>query len=133
MPGFKLEQLQNGVLHFPEDAQGKVVAIHFWADWCPVCENEMKAIEPVYQEYQDQGLVILAINIRQGRQTVAAFISKLNITYQVLLDERGEVTRNYGVIGLPTTFILNRKGKLHTRIVGEATPELFASIVKELL
>ena len=133
VPSFKLEQLRDGVLSFPEDLQGKIVVINFWADWCPVCENEMNAIEPVYQKYQDQGLVILAINVRQGRSTVAAFINRQKITYDVLLDERGEVTRNYAVVGLPTTFILDRKGNLHTRIAGEAKPELLERIVKELL
>jgi len=133
MPGFILDRLESGSLDFPNALRGKVVAIRFWADWCPFCESEMKNIEPVYQQNQERGLAILAINVRQDRKTAAAFIRKLNISYDVLLDRDGEVARRYGVIALPTTFIVDRQGNLHTRILGESTPEVFHKIVEELL
>ncbi len=133
MPGFILDRLESGSLDFPNALRGKVVAIRFWADWCPFCESEMKNIEPVYRQKQERGLVILAINVRQDRKTAAAFISKLNISYDVLLDRDGEVARRYGVIALPTTFIVDRQGNLYTRILGESTSELFHKIVEELL
>lgn len=133
MPGFILDRLESGSLDFPNAMRGKVVAIRFWADWCPFCESEMKNIEPVYRQNQERGLVILAINVRQDRKTAAAFIRKLNISYDVLLDRDGEVARRYGVIALPTTFIVDRQGNLHTRILGESTPEVFHKIVEELL
>ncbi|MBL3601317.1 MAG: TlpA family protein disulfide reductase [gamma proteobacterium endosymbiont of Lamellibrachia anaximandri] len=133
MPGFLLDRLESGSLDFPNALRGKVVAIRFWADWCPFCESEMKNIEPVYRLHQERGLVILAINVRQDRKTAAAFIRKLNISYDVLLDRDGDVARRYGVIALPTTFIVDRQGNLHTRILGESTPELFHKIVEELL
>ncbi|MEW8626251.1 MAG: TlpA disulfide reductase family protein [Candidatus Thiodiazotropha sp.] len=132
-PAFQLQDLDGNPLNLPQDFEGKVVVIRFWADWCPFCETEMQSIEPVYQAYQSKGLVILALNVRQDRETAAAFIEKLNISYPVLLDREGEVARQYGVIGLPTTFILDRKGRLHTRIIGESTAELFARIVGELI
>ncbi|WP_177419795.1 TlpA family protein disulfide reductase [endosymbiont of Lamellibrachia barhami] len=133
MPGFILDRLESGSLDFPNALRGKVVAIRFWADWCPFCESEMKNIEPVYRQKQERGLVILAINVRQDRKTAAAFIRKLNISYDVLLDRDGEVARRYGVIALPTTFIVDRQGNLHTRILGESTSKLFHKIVEELL
>ena len=131
-PAFTLERLTEGALSFPDDLQGKIVAVRFWADWCPFCKTEMQAIEPVYRLYRDQGLVILAINVRQDRATAARFIRKLQISYEVLLDIEGQVARAYGVMGLPTTFILDRDGRLHTKIIGESTPELFEKIVKEI-
>jgi peroxiredoxin len=93
----------------------------------------MKAIEPVYQEYREQGLVILAINVRQSEAAAAAFIDKLNISYDVLLDPQGETARDYGVVGLPTTFVLDRQGRLHTRILGESPPQVFTGIIGQLL
>jgi peroxiredoxin len=93
----------------------------------------MQSIEPVYQAYRSKGLVILALNVRQDRDTATAFIEKLNISYPALLDSEGEVAREYGVIGLPTTFVIDREGRLHTRIIGESTAELFAQIVDELI
>ena len=93
----------------------------------------MRAIEPVYQAYGERGLAILAINVRQDRKTAAKFIRKLDISYDVLLDSDGAVARKYGVIGLPTTFMIDRDGNLYNRILGESTPEVFENIVKELL
>lgn len=132
-PAFTLEHLESGSLRFPEDLGGKVVAIRFWADWCPFCESEMQAMEPVYQSYREQGLVILAINVRQDRKTAADFIRKLNTSYDVLLDIDGVVARKYGVMGLPTTFMIDRSGNLYNRILGESTPEVFEKVLKELL
>lgn len=132
-PAFELESLNGELLRYPDLYEGKVVVIRFWADWCPFCKSEMQNIEPIYRKLKDKGLVMLALNVRQDRETAAAFINKLAITYEVLLDEQGETARNYGVIGLPTTFILDRKGRLHTRIIGESTAELFEMVVSELL
>jgi peroxiredoxin len=133
LPAFTLQQLQGDTLSFPAALQGKVVAIRFWADWCPFCATEMRDIEPVYRQYRDQGLVILAVNVRQDRATAERFIRKLAISYDVLLDRDGAVARAYGVSGLPTTFIADRAGRLQTRILGESTPELFERIIRELL
>lgn len=132
-PEFQLDYLQHGDAYFPHDFAGKVVVIRFWADWCPFCETEMRAIEPVYQKYRQQGLIVLALNVRQDRETATAFISKLDISYDVLLDREGEVARTYGVLGLPTTFIIDRDGMLYTKIIGESTPQVFENILDELM
>ncbi len=133
VPGFTLEQLTGDTLRFPEDLQGKLVAIRFWADWCPFCKTEMQGIEPIYRKYRDKGLVILAVNVRQDHRTAERFIRKLDISYDVLLDQKGEVARSYAVLGLPTTFIVDPNGVLYTKIIGESTPELFEKIIGELL
>lgn len=133
VPGFQLQNLEGVETRFPKNNRGKVVVLRFWADWCPFCESEMVALEPVYQEYRDQGLVILAINVRQQRDTAKKFIDKLNISYDVLLDSEGEVARAYGVLGLPTTFFVDGDGVLRKRILGESTPEIFEQIVRELI
>lgn len=128
-PGFLLEKLDGAQTRFPEQYRGRVVAVRFWADWCPFCEGEMKLLEPVYRKYKAQGLTILAINVRQDRTTAESFIAKLNISYDALLDFEGEVARSYGVNGLPTTFIIDGKGVLRSRILGESTPETFEQAV----
>lgn len=132
-PGFTLPRLEGGNSRFPEDYRGQVVMIRFWADWCPFCKGEMTALEPVYQRLRDRGLQILAVNVRQDAQTAHAFVSKLGIGYQTLLDSSGEVARAYGVQGLPTTFFVGRDGALHNRILGESTPELTERLVSDLL
>ncbi len=132
-PGFSLQTLDGRTVRFPDDLAGKVMAIRFWADWCPFCKGEMKALEPVYQRYKDRGLVILAVNVRQHRETALRFLQPLGISYDALLDEEGRVARAYGVIGLPTTFFVDAKGILRQRIIGESTPDTFEQIVLHLM
>jgi peroxiredoxin len=132
-PGFELPRLDGAPFAFPAEIRGQVTAVRFWADWCPFCESEMRDIEPVYRAYRDRGLTVLAVNVRQDRETAARFVEGLGVSYEVLLDEQGDVARAYGVIGLPTTFFVDREGRLATRILGESTPEVFERIVGELL
>lgn len=132
-PAFALERLDGPGVRFPEQYRGQVVALRFWADWCPYCHDEMKALEPVYRQYRDRGLVILAINVLQPPETVRPFVQELNISYEVLLDRQGEVMRRYQVMGLPMTFIIDRQGIVHNRLVGESTPEVFAQAINSLL
>jgi peroxiredoxin len=128
-PAFLLQTLDDGWARFPSQYRDQVVAIRFWADWCPFCEGEMKLLEPVYRKYRERGLRILAVNVRQDRNTAMAFIAKLSISYDTLLDFEGEVARSYGVSGLPTTFIIDGKGILRSRIIGESTPETFEKAI----
>lgn len=132
-PAFALPDLDGKIWKFPQDFQSNVVVVRFWADWCPFCAPEMRDIEPIYQELRDQGLRVLAVNVRQDRDTAARFIAKLDISYRVLLDEDGDLARQYGVTGLPTTYFIDREGRLITRILGETAPELFEKIVREML
>lgn len=133
-PAFTLDLLSGGKADFPNNYKDKVVAIRFWADWCQFCETEMNTIEPVYQKYKDDGLVILAINVAQEKDQVEKFIKeKLDISYDVVLDTESLATGSYGVTALPVTYFAGRDGLLHTKIIGESTPEVFESLVKELL
>ena len=132
-PAFSLMDLQGKKVTFPDDFKGKVVAVRFWADWCPFCKTEMKDLEPAYQKLKEKGLVMLAVNVRQDRETAARFIKKLGVSYNVLLDTEGEVAKRYGVLGLPTTFFIDRHGILSSRIIGESTPDDFTAIINELL
>jgi len=132
-PAFVLNRLDGATTRFPEQFANQVVAIRFWADWCPSCRSEMTALEPVYRQYHDRGLVILAVNVMQPAETVRPFVKQLGISYDVLLDAQGEVTRQYQVMALPATYIIDRKGTIRTRILGESTPETFTKEIADLL
>lgn len=132
-PAFQLPRLGHDPLAFPAQTAGQIVAIRFWADWCPFCESEMTQLEPVYRKYRDQGLRILAVNVRQDPDTAQRFMAKLGVSYETLLDSDGRVARAYGVLGLPTTFFVDRAGRLKGKIIGESTPEVFERVVQEML
>jgi thiol-disulfide isomerase/thioredoxin len=132
-PGFSLVNLRRQEVAFPAQTTGQIVAIRFWADWCPFCESEMSQLEPVYQKYREQGLRILAINVRQDPETAQRFVGRLGISYETLLDLDGKVARSYGVLGLPTTYFVARDGTLKGKVIGESTPEVFERIVRDML
>jgi len=132
-PAFTLERLDGASVRFPEQYQGQVVALRFWADWCPYCHSEMQALEPVYRQYRDRGLVILAINVMQPPETVQKFVKDINISYETLLDRQGEVMRRYQVMGLPVTYLIDRQGVVRARIIGESTPDVLTQAISGLL
>ena len=132
-PEFRLATVAGGEVAFPAQTAGQIVAIRFWADWCPFCESEMTQLEPVYRKYGQQGLRILAVNVRQDPDTARRFVARLGISYETLLDSDGRVARTYGVLGLPTTFFVDRDGRLKGKVVGESTPDVFERIVREML
>ncbi len=131
-PAFEASRLDGVLVRFPADFAGRPVAIRFWADWCRYCAGEMKGIEPIYQRYKDRGFEILAVNAGQDRATATAFVGKLGIGYPALLDEDAKVAKRYGVTGLPTTYFIDRQGKIAAKQVGEMTAAAFEQQVTEL-
>ena len=133
VPGFKLLDLQGQTVSFPQQFAKQVTIISFWADWCPSCYKEMRDFDRIYQQYHAQGLVILAINIKQDRATASSFIEDLDLSYPVLLDSNGDIAKKYAVTSLPAAFIVDRNGRLDTRVLGETPPEVFEKILAPLL
>ena len=132
-PAFSAETLAGGRVAVPGDYAGRVLALRFWADWCPYCRKEMAELQPVYTRLRGQGLEILAVNVAQDRASVRRFVEPLGIAYPLLLDPDGATARAYGVKALPITWLLDRRGVVRGKIVGEATPEVFEKQVGELL
>jgi cytochrome c biogenesis protein CcmG, thiol:disulfide interchange protein DsbE len=132
-PSFSLKSLQQQNVNFPDDFNNKVVLISFWADWCSSCKKELRDFEVIYQKYRGQGLEVLALNIDQDKQTAMAFIDELNLSYEILLDDGGDVARRYATTSLPSALIVDREGKLHTRLLGEAPAQVFEQIITSLL
>lgn len=132
-PGFQVERLDGSQASFPGDYRGRVVALRFWADWCPFCKDEMRAIETVYQQARDAGLVVLAMNVGQSPEVAERFARGLGISYEVALDEDAEVSGLYGVVGLPLTYFVDRQGRVRNKILGEASAETFGELASGLL
>lgn len=100
-----------------KDFRGKVVFVNFWATWCVPCREEMPSMERLHRQYGGRGLVMLAVNYREGRKEVQAFMDELKLTFPVLLDD-GTVTTRYGVFALPATYLVDRQGRGAARVLG---------------
>ncbi len=116
-PDFTL-QGDDGKAHRLSDYRGKVVLLNFWATWCPPCRYEMPSMERVHRKVRAENIVILAVNVGESEDTVFEFTGKYPVTFQLLLDTDGTVIKNYPVIGLPTTFVIDPRGIVTHRAVG---------------
>jgi peroxiredoxin len=132
-PKFTLPDLKGNKVTVPDEFKGKVLIIRFWADWCTYCAEEMPAIDVVYNKYKENGVLIFAVNVGQPKEVAEAFVKNLRISYPVLLDTYSIVAKQYGVVGLPTTFIFDRKGIIREKILGEGGRDSFENMVVNIL
>ncbi len=91
--------------------RGKVVLLNFWATWCGECRPDMPLFEQLHRDYATQGLTVLGINVREGSLAIQSYAKELGLTFPLVLDPKGEVYASYGVIGIPTTFLIGRDGR----------------------
>jgi peroxiredoxin len=99
--------------------RGHVVLLNFWATWCVPCREEMPAMERLYQRFKDRGLVVLAVSVdAPGSAVVVSFAKELGLTYPIGLDPKMALARQYGVRGLPASFLLDRTGAVVGRALG---------------
>ena len=100
------------------DLRGKVVLVNFWATWCLECRPEMPVLERLHRELGTRGLAVVGINAREARDTVRRYANELALTFPLVLDPAGTINALYGVVGLPTTFIVGRDGRAVALAVG---------------
>ncbi len=134
-PNLSLETLDGKKVAL-SDFKGKVVLVNFWASWCPPCKAEMQAIQNTYQAYQAQGLVVLAVNatFEDSTDSARSFASAADLTFPVLTDPNGDASRLYHIDALPTSFFVDRQGKIQRVVVGGPMPEaLLRSQVEQML
>ena len=118
-PGFILEDMDEETFNFNQ-LRGKVVVLNFWATWCPPCVREMPSLERLYQKFKDKDFTVIAINQMEDGDTVFAFTGQLPVdpTFTVLFDKTSNTSRQYRVNGLPTTYLIDKKGMIRYRAIG---------------
>jgi len=118
-PDFILKDM-DGEQHSLKQYRGKVVVINFWATWCPPCIREMPSLQKLYETFKSKSLVVLAINQWEDEDRVFEFMGRLNPapTFPVLFDSESKLSDLYKVQGLPSTYIINKQGKIVYRAKG---------------
>lgn len=115
---FSLNDL-HGVTHSISDYRGKVVIINFWASWCPECVEELPSLNALYEKYRLKGVVVLGIATDRNRDSVDPLLKRTGVTYPVLLNTAGgTLLKQYRVIGLPSTVVVDRNGFIAERSIG---------------
>jgi peroxiredoxin len=109
---------------------GKVVLVNFWATWCPPCRKEMPDLDKLYQEFKDQGLLILAIS-DEDISKVQPFIAEHHYSYPILLDPGSKVHQTFRVEGIPKSFVYGRDGKLVAEAIDMRTRGQFLAMLAQ--
>lgn len=139
-PGFLAPDFSATTLSGEEtrlsDWRGQAVLVNLWASWCVPCRTEMPALEKVFQDYHQDGLVILAVNAtdQDDEERVRSFAQELGLTFPILLDRTGEISRAYHLTALPTSYFIAADGRIQEIVVGGPMSEaLLRSRVEQLL
>lgn len=108
------------------DLRGQAVIINVWASWCSPCRAEMPALESIYQEYGDEGIVLLAVNAtnQDNLNQAITFADELGLSFPILIDEQGVVSRLYQVSALPSTFFIRPDGTIEEVVIGGPMSEV---------
>ncbi|MDR0584494.1 MAG: redoxin domain-containing protein [Treponema sp.] len=110
--------LSDGTNLTLSELKGKAVFLNFWATWCGPCRMEMPSMEKVYQGLKDRGFEIMAVNVGENGEQVSNFMRENKLNFPAAFDESGIIGAYYGVQAIPTTYILDRRGLIISRVVG---------------
>ena len=118
---------------FPE-ARGKVAVVNFWATWCPECVKETPRMVEAHRRFSARGYETIAVAVRDQPARVAEFASRQALPYRIVMDLDGSIARAFGNIRVtPTTFLIDRNGRVLRRYVGEPDWEDFDRLVERAL
>lgn len=117
-PLFNLEDLSGKKINLKQ-YRGQVVFLNFWATWCGPCKEEMPSMEALYKKSKERGFVFLTISVDyEEKKMVKEFIDKHHYTFPVLIDSKCVTLDLYGVKGIPTTILIDKKGRMVGRAIG---------------
>jgi cytochrome c biogenesis protein CcmG/thiol:disulfide interchange protein DsbE len=117
-----------------EAQRGKVVVLNFWASWCyPACYEEAPVLEAGWRRLRERGVVVLGVAIQDKEPASRDFIQRFGLTFPNAADLTGKVSIDYGVYGVPETFIIDRRGAIRKKHVGAVTEAVFREWIEPLL
>lgn len=128
-PDFTLENLEGEKVSL-SDYKGKIVLINFWATWCKFCDIEMPDLNDVDKNNED--VVVLAVNVQEEGSKVSKYIKDGGYGFEVVLDTKGDIARNYLVASYPTTYAVDKDGILVGGVPGMLTKPQIEQIVESV-
>ncbi|MED4452516.1 TlpA disulfide reductase family protein [Metabacillus fastidiosus] len=116
------------------DYKGKTVILNFWTSWCEYCYEEMLELNALYDDADRTKVELLAINItsqERSEEDVRHFAQVNKIHFPILLDKKGEVMKNYRILGIPTTIIIDEEGMIKKTMFGPVTKKVIEEAIKK--
>src|SRR5690349_16631471 len=135
-PDFTLKNLSGHEVSSREFG-GKVVIVNLWMTTCPPCRKEMPMLQELQNKYASRGVVVVGISADDNAGTASRFARRLKIKYQLLLDPILMTSESeqlkFGLLGLPTTFIVDRSGNIRKKVIGFTYQDDLENALKELV
>lgn len=131
-PELTLEDLEGNSVSLG-DYRGRVVLINLWATWCPPCREEMPALQNFYEKYKSDGFVLLAINQEETREVVVPFVKEFGLTFPIWLDLDYLVQREFNTMNLPSSYVIDRKGRVRLMWIGGISKKNLEKYVPDLI
>ncbi|GEL76120.1 thiol-disulfide oxidoreductase ResA [Tenuibacillus multivorans] len=132
-PNFILDRMDSNEKIELDTLEGKGVMVNFWATYCEPCKKEMPFMEELYQEYQDQGIEIIAVSVDKNSMVIENFYNQFNLSFPLVHDKNGTIMEAYQVQPLPTSYFINPDGTIERVVKGPLTLERLESYFKEIL
>jgi peroxiredoxin len=132
-PDFNLPGMQGSVQL--SKTIGSVVYVDFWASWCGPCRHSFSWMNAIQEKYRSQNLQIIGINLDAKNEDAKKFLAEIPATFTVVFDSNGETAKQYGIKGMPTSFLIGRDGKVIYQHLGfkEADKESIEKQIKSAL
>jgi len=128
-PSFELPLLDGSGVLTDDDLRGKPVVINFWASWCIPCREEAPVFERIWKAYRDQGVMFLGVNIKDAESDARAFVEEFGITYPTVRDLNQDLTKDFGVTGLPETYFVDHRWTFIGAISGNETGDQQGTVI----
>lgn len=122
-PDFTLSTLTGESVKL-SSLRGKTVILNFWTTWCPPCKSEMPDMQQFYSDYKKNNIMIIGVNLTDNESStkqVKDFAQQYKISFPILLDTKGEIRKQYKIITIPTTYIIDSNGIIVENVVGPMT------------
>lgn len=110
-PDFTLKSSSGENLRLSE-LRGEVVMINFWASWCGPCRQEMPILSELYDKYKAMGFTVLGVNVEENSSAAKQLLQEVPVSFPVLFDNDSTVSRQYDVVAMPSTVLVDRDGKV---------------------
>jgi cytochrome c biogenesis protein CcmG/thiol:disulfide interchange protein DsbE len=132
-PAIKLPRLQGAGESSLADYRGKVVVLNYWASWCPPCRNESPLLERWHRRLTKDDATVLGVDVQDVTGDARAFAAKYHLTYPMLHDGPGHTRDDLGILGLPETFVIDRRGRIAAVARGPVDDDFMRTRVAPLL